>query len=118
MARCRDAKRGGSQAKGRRLLHDVPSLPDDSGLSPIQLRAQAAVVELVEASGGRFGTGRPVEVGHEHVLSELLDQWGRNNSERRNGRRYFNGHPGLWHALREQRSTAPCLPAVPPPGVP
>jgi hypothetical protein len=92
---------GGSLPKGRRRRDEVPPIPPDSALSGLQRTAQAVLVELVEAGGGRFGSTTPVAIGGVDVLTDLFDAWGRDNSQLVDGRRYFNGRPGLWHALDE-----------------
>jgi len=92
---------GGSLPRGRRRRDEVPRIPPDSELSKLQRTTQALLVGSVENAGGRFGSATPVAIRGVDVLADLFEAWGRENSGIVDGRRYFNGRPGLWHALDE-----------------
>lgn len=67
------------------------------------MRAQAALDQLVDQAGGRWGIGgHSIDVDHVELLADLLEAWGRRNSRRdADGHDYFPGRPGFWHALDE-----------------
>src|SRR5512144_1973831 len=92
-------KQAGSLTRGQRPRDEVPEVPVESALSSRGRAAQAALATLVEAAGGRYGTGSPIAVADVGLLADLFDEWARGHAERRDGQLYFNGHPGLWHAL-------------------
>src|SRR5688572_8666433 len=91
----------GSLPRGRRLRHEVPAVPAGDDLLPLEADAQRALRDLVERAGGRFDSSRRIPVGHLETLARLVDAWGRRNAVPTAGRLYFDGHPGLWHALDE-----------------
>lgn len=92
------SKAGGSLPRGRRRRHEVPEVPDPSSLTRVEQEAQAVLRSSVEAAGGRFGTER-IPVRSLDALVSLLDAWGRDHAEGTGRGLYFNGRPGLWHAL-------------------
>lgn len=94
-------KAGGSLDRGRRLRHEVPSVPPRSGLSNLGAEVQDELRLLVERSGGRFDspTVTSVPLGDVQLIARYLDGWARAGSEFQSGRVRFAGRPGLWHAL-------------------
>ena len=93
------AKQGGSLPRGRRLREEVPPVPDPSGLSPLQRRAQLAIREMVERVGGRFDDQRAIPVERLDLLGELFEEWATTHGDRSVDGVRFSGRPGLWHAL-------------------
>lgn len=94
-------KAGGSLGRGRRTVAELPAVPAPESLDEFDRRAQAVVRTLVERVGGRMGaTGRPqIPAGNMTLLAEVFERWARRNASSREGRTYFSGRPGLWHAL-------------------
>jgi hypothetical protein len=92
---------GGSLPRGRRRRNEVPPVPEAAHLSPLEADAQRALRELVESVGGRFDSQRRIPVGHIDTLARLFDAWARRHAESSASGLYFDGHPGLWHALDE-----------------
>lgn len=70
-------------------------------LTAVQQESQQLLGALVEADGGRWGlTGvKQVSIEHVDVFAGLFEEWARHNTD--HGSTYFNGRPGLWHALDE-----------------
>jgi len=96
------AKQGGSLGRGRRTREQTPPVPERDRLTGLDARAQAALAQLVDAAGGRWGIGgRPIPVDHLEPLADLLEAWGRRHARSDAARDYFPGRPGFWHALDE-----------------
>lgn len=95
------SKAGGSLPRGRRTQEQVPPIPATEGLTSLQQRAQRLLGALVEAAGGRWGLSDVKQIGIEHVdvFVKLFEEWARENTD--HDSTYFNGRPGLWHALDE-----------------
>lgn len=95
------AKAGGSLGNGRRLAHETPAIPDGESLGPEARATQRVLARLDAAAGGRMGRGGSIPVDSVPALADYLDGWARRLATARNGRTYFAGRPGLWHALDE-----------------
>lgn len=93
------SKAGGSLPRGRRLRHEVPAVPAAGDLTEIERSSQELLRRLVERAGGRFDTTEPIPVDGVDVLADLFDAWARQHADLSGGSVYFNGRPGLWHAL-------------------
>jgi hypothetical protein len=94
-------KAGGSLPQGRRLRDEVPDVPDPGRLSEIQKGAQVALRALVEQAGGRYDSREPIPVGRVEVFMDLFDEWATYYGTRTPEGIFFQGRPGLWHALDE-----------------
>ena len=96
-------KAGGSLARGRRHAHEVPPIPKADELTSFERRVQDELRTLVERAGGRMGLqgSRPIPVGDISLLTDAFDRWARLRSTTKNGRDYFSGRPGFWHAFDE-----------------
>ena len=94
-------KAGGSLPRGRRLAHEVPAVPDAAELSIFDRRVQDELRTLVERAGGRMGLqgARPIPVGEISLLANAFERWARQRATTKNGRDYFSGRPGFWHAF-------------------
>jgi len=92
-------KQGGSLPRGRRLRHEVATIPDANDLSDLDARAQRALGAMVEKAGGRFDSKTAIAADHVELLTELLDTWGRRYATHTETGLYFGGQPGLWHAF-------------------
>ena len=96
------AKEGGSLGRGRRTREKTPSVPSQDELGDLDRRAQRALHRLVEEAGGRWGIkSRPIPTGDLDVLTDLFEAWGKRHARNEQGRSYFPGRPGFWHALDE-----------------
>lgn len=95
------AKQGGSLGRGRRLRGEVPPVPSPNSLTATQAKAQDRARELVELTGGRFDGRGQVPADHIDDFMDLFNEWARIHGERTSEGIYFNGRPGLWHALDE-----------------
>ena len=93
------AKGGGSLPRGRRLRSEVPDVPEPSGLSDLDVRAQRALRRLVEEAGGRFDSAKAIPIRHLDLFAALFQEWAVRYGERSGDGVYFSGQPGLWHAL-------------------
>lgn len=92
---------GGSLPRGRRRREEVPPVPVADDLPPLEAEAQRCLRDLVERAGGRFDSQRRIPVAHVDTLARLFDAWARRHAESRESGLYFDGRPGLWHALDE-----------------
>jgi hypothetical protein len=92
------AKQGGSLPRGRRLPDELPDVPPSADLTSPERSAQALLRSLVESAGGRQGS-TSIPLGYISELADLLDSWARGYASSRPDGLYFNGRPGLWHAL-------------------
>src|SRR5688572_13480892 len=95
------AKAGGSLGRGRRMAHETPAIPDAASLEPEARAAQGVLARLVAEAGGQMGMGGSIPVDSVSALADHLDGWARRLATAREGRTYFAGRPGLWHALDE-----------------
>lgn len=94
------SKTAGSLPRGRRRPEEVPDVPQSSELTESEQKWQRLLQTLVEESGGRLGLKGPqIPVEHVDEFAELFSTWARHHMD--SGDEYFNGRPGLWHALDE-----------------
>lgn len=93
----------GSQDRGKRLAGELPPVPDAAALSDSARRAQAVLLVMVGEAGGRYNWGgTQIPVAEVSTLADMCEEWGRSQARRdRDGRLFFSGRPGLWHALDE-----------------
>lgn len=95
------AKAGGSLPRGRRLRSEVGDAPDPSTLTDLEQRAQIALRRLVEEAGGRFDSSTAIPARHLELFASLFQEWAIRHGERSADGVYFDGRPGLRHALDE-----------------